>query len=119
MKKIIAVIIISLVLFGAGILLGMNIENKRNLAGVDVENRSGHTIMTAIVSYEQGNVTAANIKKNRTRRVRFFTHGPNHYTIRVTLDDNRTIYAQSRRAIKNGETVRELVTDSTVSFEKE
>ena len=35
MKKIIAVIIISLVLFGAGILLGMNIENKRNLAGVE------------------------------------------------------------------------------------
>jgi hypothetical protein len=119
MKKFLFVVVAAIVLFGTGFFIGMHLTLKGNLAEIAIENRSEHSIMTAIVSHEKGSAIAANIKKNRTQRVRFFTHGPNHYTMRVTFDDNRTIYSQDRRPIENGETVRETVTDSTVSFEKE
>jgi hypothetical protein len=115
MKKVLTTIILALVLFGAGMLIGMNIENKNTLAAIDIENRSARPIMTAIVNHEQGSAVAANIKKSRTQRVRFFTKGQNHYTIRVTFDDNRTVYSQARRSIKNGETAREIVDDSTIT----
>jgi hypothetical protein len=115
MKKIVAAITIALSLFTAGIILGMSIANKGNLAAVAIENRSRHAIMTAIVNHEQGSAIAANIKKNRTHRIRFFTHGPNNYAIRITFDDNRTIYSQARRPIRNGGTVQEIVDDSTIT----
>jgi hypothetical protein len=115
MKKFLVATAVALALLGSGIILGMNISSKGNLAAIDIENRSKHTIMTAIVSHEQGSAIAANIKKNHTQRLRFFTRGPNHYTVRTTFDDNRTIYSQASRAIKNGERLREIVDDSTIT----
>jgi hypothetical protein len=115
MKKILIFLAAALLLLGAGIIIGVNLSDKWNLAGVKIENRSGRVIMTAIVSHEKGSAIAANIKKNHNQRVRFFTQGQNYYTIRATFDDNRTIYSQARRPIKNGETAKEIVDDSTIT----
>jgi hypothetical protein len=57
------------------------------------------------------------IKKNQKQRLRFFTKDQNNYTIRVTFDDNRTIYSQTHRPIKSGDAVLETVTDSTIVAE--
>lgn len=115
MKKFLYVIVAALVLFGTGFFLGMNLTLKGNLAAIDIDNRSGHSIMTAIASHEKGSAIAANIKKNHKQRLRFFTQGQNNYTIRVTFDDNRTIYSTTARPIKNGESVGEIVDDSTIT----
>lgn len=117
MKKVLLWCGAAVVLLTTGVVVGIFMANSWNLASVEFRNRSSHPIMTAIVSHEKGSVIAANIKKNRTQRVRFYTRGQNHYTVRVTFDDNRTIYSQVRRPVKNGVTVQESISDSAIIVE--
>lgn len=114
MKKFIAILTVVLVLFGAGFLIGMNTFVKGNIATIVFKNQTERSIMTATVSHETGSTIAANIRKNHSQRVRFFTKAPNRYSLKITFDDNRTIYSASDRAIKNGETNIETVRDSVI-----
>jgi hypothetical protein len=114
MKKFIAIITGALVLFGAGFFIGNNTFEKGNIASIIFENQAERSIMTAIVSHETGSTITANIKKGRSQRVRFFNKGSTRYSLKITFDDNRTIYSASDRAIKNGEVNIETVRDSVI-----
>jgi hypothetical protein len=114
MKKFFALFAGAFVLFGAGFLVGMNSFVKGNIASIVFKNQAERSIMTAVVSHETGSTIAANIKRDRSQRVRFFTKGPNRYSLKITFDDNRTIYSASDRAIKNGEVNIETVRDSVI-----
>ncbi|MBN2037906.1 MAG: hypothetical protein JW768_14285 [Chitinispirillaceae bacterium] len=114
MKKLLAGAIVTALLFGIGFLLGLHRGSRKNIAAVDIVNESGIAIMTATIRHEAGTVIAANIKKNRRERVRFYTKRPNGYTITVTLENNRTLYSDTSRAIQGGDLVREVVSDSAI-----
>jgi hypothetical protein len=115
MKKLLVGAIIAAVLFCIGYFLGLNRGVRKNIASVEIVNESGMAIMTATIRHEAGTVIVANIKKNRRERVRFYTKGPNSYTLSVTLENNRTLYCDTSRVILSGETVKEVVGDSTIS----
>ncbi|MBN1130998.1 MAG: hypothetical protein JXA71_18560 [Chitinispirillaceae bacterium] len=118
MKKFLTAVIIGFVLLATGFFLGMFLAMKSNIASIEIVNRSDRSIMTATVSHEKGSAIAANIKKNHKQRVRFFTRGLNNYSLKITFDNNMTIYSETGRPVKNGDTVREIVTDSTITVEK-
>jgi hypothetical protein len=119
MKKFLIVVIVGIVLIGTGFFIGRHSYMKGNIAAIDIVNQSGRSIMTATVNHEKGSAIAANIKKNRSQRVRFFTHGPNRYSLKITFDNNQTIYSAADRDIRNGEAIREIVSDSTMTAKKE
>jgi hypothetical protein len=119
LKKPLAGAIVAAVLFGSGFFLVLRHEKKRSCAVVEIVNQSGHAIMTVNVRYQNGCVMAANIKKNHKERIRFLTKGQNTYSLKITFDSNKTIYSEPDRAIRNGETIRETVTDTTVTADME
>ncbi|MBN1128430.1 MAG: hypothetical protein JXA71_05555 [Chitinispirillaceae bacterium] len=104
----------AIVLFCAGYILGLRHEKRRSSAVVEIVNRSGHSIMTVNLRHQSGSVRAVNIKKRHKARIRFITRGPNSYSLKIILDNNKTIYSEIDRTIRNGEVIVETVTDSTV-----
>jgi hypothetical protein len=105
------------VLFCAGFILGFRHEKRRSSAAVEIVNQSGHAIMTVTVRHQSGSVRAVNIKKRHKARIRFITRGPNTYSLKIILDNNKTIYSEIDRTIRNGEVIVETVTDATVFAE--
>jgi hypothetical protein len=91
---------------------------KGAIATIDIINQSGRAIMTATVNHEKGSSIAANIKPNRKQHVRFYSKGPNRYSLTITFDNNKTIRSETDRTIKNGEIIRETVNDSTIAASK-
>jgi multisubunit Na+/H+ antiporter MnhC subunit len=119
LEKPLAGAIVAAVLFCAGFFLGLRHEKRRSCVAIEILNQSVHAIMTVTVRHQNGSVIAANIKKNHKQRIRFLTKGQNTYSLTITFDNNKTIYSKFDRVIHNGETIRETVTDSIVTAEKE
>ena len=109
-----AIVVLAASMFVFGLNRGLN----WNLAEVDIVNKAGHAIMTATINHEKGSAIAANIKRNKKERVRFFTKGINTYSLRVTFDNNTTLYSEGKRIIKNGEIIIETIGDSAIVAQK-
>lgn len=114
MKKFVTIISIALILLVVGYFIGIYTFVNGNIASVIIKNQTERSIMTATINHESGSIIAANIKKGHSQRTRFVTNGGKTYSIKVTFDDNRTIYSDSDRAIKNGDITVEAVTDSGI-----
>ena len=115
MKKMLIGLAVAVTLPLAGFIFGLNRGMRLNIVDVYIVNGSNRTIMAATIQHEKGSVIAANIKSNRKERVRFYSAGRNRYSMRVTFDDNRTLYSDSSRAVHSGETLTETVNDSAIT----
>jgi len=113
MKKFLTIVIAFIVLAGSIFVVGYQIALRATLVTVVVRNNSSFIIGAARVEHEQGTAAAANIKRNHTAAIRFYSKGQNTCKISAMFDNNRTIYSKARQ-IKPGDKIKGFVTDSAI-----
>jgi hypothetical protein len=116
-RKFILGTLFFVVVVGVVFLIGRNSGIKSITATIDLYNGSNFSIMTAVVEHETGSSIVASIKRNRTQKIRLLVQGPTAYSLKVTFENNKTIYSRKNRYIKNGDKIKEIVSDSTITLE--
>ena len=113
MNKFITITVV--VLISAIILftIGYQTALHSTLVTVSIRNNSSFDIGAAQIEHAQGTVSAANIKRNHTSKVRFYSKGQNTYKLSILFNNNKSIYSEERTT-KPGNTTKEIVTDSTI-----
>jgi len=114
MKKLLTFIIVLIILMSIVFIAGYRIALRATLVTVTIRNNASLTIGSARVEHEQGTVVAADIKRNRTARIPFYSKGKNRYKLSVVFENNRTLYSADRQ-VKPGDRLQESVTDSVIT----
>ena len=103
------VIILFAVDFGIGYYLG----KKSHLVTVQINNISQKNIAAATIEHERGTVVLSDIKKKKSKKMKFHTKSENSYKLNVIFEDNISLYSEKRH-VKPGSKIIESVTGKEI-----
>jgi len=117
MKKFILVGILILAILAVEFLVGYIMGKNAQVVSIKLRNMSGQTIKSAIIRHDNGNRIVNNIKKGKSKIVRFYSNKKNSYTIKAVFEDDEALFSASR-IVQPGFFLFETVTDTAFIFKE-
>ena len=113
MKNASIIIIFVLLLLGVDFGIVYFMGKKSHIVTVQINNSSQKNISAARIEHENGTAVISDIKKNKNKKISFFTKSDNSYKLNVIFVDNTSLYSEKRH-VKPGSKIIESVTGEEI-----